>query len=210
MARKHNVIDFKLYLITDRAIVSDNDLFWAVEEALKGGVKAVQLREKDLKIRELLNMAYRMRELTMRYGAKLFINDRVDIAKAVGADGVHLGRRSIPPSAARKVSEDLIIGVSTHSMEEAIEAERDGADFITLGPVYYTPSKAGHGEPLGLVTLKRVCSSVSLPVFAIGGIKHERIDDVLRSGATGVAVISAILGDNNIKDAAEKFWRYLR
>lgn len=210
MARKHNVIDFKLYLITDRAIVPDNDLFWAVEEALKGGVKAVQLREKDLKIRELLNMAYRMRELTMRYGAKLFINDRVDVAKAVGADGVHLGRRSIPPSAARKVSEDLIIGVSTHSMEEAIEAERDGADFITLGPVYYTPSKAGYGEPLGLVTLKRVCSSVSLPVFAIGGIKHERIGDVLRSGATGVAVISAILGDNNIKDAAEKFWRYLR
>lgn len=204
------MIDFNLYLVTDRSIVPDNDLIGAVEKALRGGVKAVQLREKDLKIRELLDMAYRIRELTARYDAKLFINDRVDVAVAVNADGVHLGRRSMPPSAARMVRDGLIIGVSTHSLEEAIGAERDGADFITLGPVFYTPSKAQYGEPLGLDTLKRVCSSVSIPVFAIGGIKTEHIKDVLESGAKGVAVISAILGSRDIKEAAERFLRCLR
>lgn len=204
------MIDFNLYLITDRTIVPDNYILGAVEEALRGGVRALQLREKDLKIRELLDLAYRMRDLTKRYGALLFINDRVDVAIAVGADGVHLGRASIPPSAARKVSNDLIIGVSTHSVDEAIEAEKEGADFITLGPVFYTPSKAEYGEPLGLNTLKKVCSSVSLPVLAIGGIKPDTIKEVIDSGAKGVAVISAILGAINIKDAAEKFLRCLR
>ncbi|MFN3479937.1 MAG: thiamine phosphate synthase [Thermodesulfovibrionales bacterium] len=204
------MIDFKLYLITDRRVVRDNGILSAVEEALSGGVRAVQLREKDLKIRELLDLAYRMRDLTKRYGALLFINDRVDVAIAVGADGVHLGRDSIPPSAVRRVSNDLIIGVSTHSVAEAIEAEKEGADFITLGPVFYTPSKAGYGEPLGLNTLKKVCSSVSLPVLAIGGIKPDTIKEVIGSGAKGVAVISAILGADNIKDAAEKFLRCLR
>lgn len=204
------MIDFNLYLITDRIIVPDNYILGAVEEALRGGVRAVQLREKDLRIRELLDLAYRMRDLTKRYGALLFINDRVDVAIAVGADGVHLGRKSIPPSAARKVSNDLIIGVSTHSVDETIEAEKEGADFITLGPVFYTPSKAGYGEPLGLNTLKKVCSSVSLPVLAIGGIKPDIIKQVIDSGAKGVAVISAILGANDIKDAAEKFLRCLR
>lgn len=204
------MIDFNLYLITDRMIVRDNDILYAVEEALKGRVKAVQLREKDFRIRELLDLAYRMRDLTKRYGAKLFINDRVDVAIAVGADGVHLGKKSIPPSAARKVSNNILIGVSTHSVDEAIEAEKEGADFITLGPVFYTPSKAGYGEPVGLETLKRVCSSVSLPVFAIGGIKPEVVENVLDIGAKGVAVISAILGADNIKDAAEKFLRCLK
>lgn len=202
------MIDFNLYLITDRTAVPD--ILGAVEEALRGGVRALQLREKDLRIRELLDLAYRMRDLTKRYGGLLFINDRVDVAVAVGADGVHLGRSSIPPSAVRKVSNDLIIGVSTHSVDEAIEAEREGADFITLGPVFYTPSKAGYGEPLGLNTLKKVCSSVSLPVLAIGGIKPDTVKEVINSGAKGVAVISAILGANNIKDAAEKFLRCLR
>lgn len=203
------MINFNLYLITDRTIVPDNNILSAVEEALRGGVRALQLREKDLKIRELLDLAYRMRDLTKRYGALLFINDRVDVAVAVGADGVHLGKKSIPPSAARKVSKDLIIGVSTHSVDEAIEAEKEGADFITLGPVFYTPSKAGYGEPLGLNTLKKVCSTVSLPVLAIGGIKPGTIKEVIDSGAKGVAVISAILGANNIKDAAERFLRCL-
>lgn len=204
------MIDFNLYLITNRTIVRDNDILYAVEEALKGRVKAVQLREKDLKIRELLDLAYRMRDLTKRYGAKLFINDRVDVAVAVGADGVHLGRVSIPPSAAKKISNNLLVGVSTHSVDEAIEAEKEGADFITLGPVFYTPSKAGYGEPVGLETLKIVCSSVSLPVFAIGGIKPEVVKNVQGTGAKGVAVISAILGADNIKDAAEKFLRCLK
>lgn len=204
------MIDFNLYLITDRTAVPDNDIIGAIEEALKGGVRAVQLREKDLRIRELLDMAYRMRELTKRYGAKLFINDRVDVAVAVEADGVHFGRKSIPSWAAKRVSKNLIVGVSTHSVQEAIQAEKDGADFITLGPVFYTPSKAGYGEPVGLNILREVCTSVSLPVLAIGGIKPVNVKDVIDNGARGVAVISAILGAVNIKNAVRIFLRCLK
>lgn len=204
------MIDFNLYLITDRTIVPGNDIIRAVEEALKGGVRAVQLREKDLKIRELLDMAYQMRELTNRYGAKLFINDRVDVAVASKADGVHLGRKSMPPWAAKKVCSELIVGVSTHSVQEALEAEKDGADFIVLGPVFYTPSKALYGEPVGLDMLREVCSSISLPVLAIGGIKPDNIKDVLDKGAKGVAVISAILGATDIKESTKIFLRCLK
>lgn len=204
------MINFNLYLITDRTIINDKDITSAVEEALKGGVRAIQLREKDLKIRGLLDLAYRMRALTNQYKAKLFINDRVDVAVAVGAEGVHLGRKSIPPWAAKKVSKDLLVGVSTHSIEEAIEAERDGADFITFGPVFYTPSKAAYGEPVGLDTLRKVCSTLSIPVLAIGGIKPDNVRDVLDCGAKGVAVISAILGAVNIKNSVEDFLRCLK
>lgn len=201
------MIDFNLYLITDRKI-SGNCLA-AVEEALRGGVRAVQLREKDLKVRELLHMAYQMRELTERYGARLFINDRVDVAIAVEADGVHLGQNSIPPWAVKRIAGELLIGVSTHSLEEAIEAERGGADFITFGPVFYTPSKAGYGAPLGRDMLKKVSSTISIPVFAIGGIKPEDIKGIRDSGARGVAVISGILGARDIREATEKYLRSL-
>ncbi len=209
---KTKKIDFKLYLITDRKMFSETpDLFAAVEEALKGGVKAMQLREKDLSIRELLDMAYKFRELTNRYGAKLFVNDRVDVAVAVDADGVHLGRSSIPSYAARKVSEGkLLVGVSAHSLKEALDAERDGADFITFGPVYPTPSKLKYGEPVGTDILKQACSVSTIPVFGIGGIKTENIKTVFGSGASGVAVISAIFGSEDIKNSAETFMRYLQ
>lgn len=205
-------IEFKLYLVTDRKLFADNQgLLKAVEESLKGGLKAVQLREKDLGIRELLGMAYSLRELTGRYGAALFINDRVDVALAVKADGVHLGQESVPAYAARKASKGgLIVGVSTHSLAEAVESEKDGADFITLGPVYHTDSKAGFGYPLGPDTLKNVCAAVSLPVFAIGGVKSENLKEVRICGAKGAAVISAILCSDNIKQTTENFLRCMK
>lgn len=212
-------IDFKLYLITDRKMFSETqnsglrtpDLFTAVEEALKGGVKAMQLREKDLSIRELLDMAYKFRELTNRYGAKLFVNDRVDVAVAVDADGVHLGNTSMPAHAAKKAAGGrLLVGVSTHTIEEALFAEKDGADFITFGPVYPTPSKLKYGEPVGTDILKQACSVSTIPVFGIGGIKTENIKTVFGSGASGVAVISAIFGSEDIKNSAETFMRYLQ
>jgi thiamine-phosphate pyrophosphorylase len=136
--QKRKAVDFNLYLITDRKLFTDHfSLFSAVEEALKGGLKAVQLREKDLGVRDLLVMAYKMRTLTKTYQARLFINDRVDVALAVEADGVHLGRESIPAHAVQGTFKDrLIIGVSAHSLDEAVEAEKGGADFITLGLSY--------------------------------------------------------------------------
>ncbi|MBI4826366.1 MAG: thiamine phosphate synthase [Nitrospirae bacterium] len=196
------MINFKLYLITDRKLIADRcSLTAAVRQALLGGVKAVQLREKDLETRELLKLAYKMRELTAKYDAKLFINDRLDIALAVGADGVHLTQKSIPADAVRKaVKNKLLIGVSTHSMKEAKEAEKGGADFITFGPVYKTPSKLKYGKPLGIDVLKNVSRKINIPVFALGGVKAENIDEVKKSGAFGAAMISEILCAVDIKE----------
>jgi thiamine-phosphate pyrophosphorylase len=203
---------FKVYLITGRDVLARSySLAAAVEEALKGGVKAVQLREKDLGTRDLLKMAYCLRELTGRYGAKLFINDRVDIALAADADGVHLGGSSMPASAARKAAgEGMLIGVSTHGMTEAEKAVEEGADFITLGPIFATPSKMKYGNPLGTELLREVSAKIPVPVFAIGGINRERVARVLEAGASGVALISAILGSEDIRSNTEEFMRLLK
>ncbi len=179
-----------------------------IEQALKGGADAVQLREKDLEIRTLLNMAYRLRELTKKHNARLFINDRLDIAMAVEADGVHLGGTGIPVGAARKVAgEQMLIGRSTHGIDEAVEAEKAGADFITFGPVFETPSKQQYGEPLGLAMLRKAAGKVSVPVFAIGGIKQKSIRDIMAAGAHGIALISGILASNDIKLSTENYAR---
>ncbi len=193
-------VDFKLYLITDRKLFARYSSFVsAVRQALKGGVRAIQLREKDVGTRELLKMAYTMRELTDRFNARLFINDRFDIAIAVGADGVHLTQNSIPAVAVRKaVKKKLLIGVSTHSLKEAIEAEKGGADFITVGPVYRTLSKLRYGKPMGLDTFKKITSRMSIPVFAIGGIKSSNIEYIKEAGAYGAAMIRQILASDNI------------
>jgi thiamine-phosphate pyrophosphorylase len=202
-------IDFKLYLITDRKLFPDNDAFFAaIEGALKGGVKAVQLREKDLPTRELLAMAYGMRELTSEYRAKLFINDRTDIALCAGADGVHLGQESMPVYAVRKIAGDgFLLGVSTHNLKEARLAEKEGADFITFGPLYQTPSKLKYGAPVGVETLNKVAVEIGIPVFGIGGIKLETIDAVMKSAPHGIAVISGILGEDDVKAAAEHYMK---
>ena len=204
--------NFKLYLITDsKLFAAQCSMYFAIETALKAGVKFIQLREKHLPTRKLLDMGYWMSELTKEYGAKLFINDRVDIALAVGADGVHLGQDSIPAHAVRKIAGDkLLVGVSTHGIDEAIEAEKDGADFITLGPIYHTPSKLKYGSPIGINILREVKSKVSIPVLAIGGIKLDKVKEVIEAGADGLALISAILTAENIKETTEEFLRLLK
>lgn len=196
-------VDFRLYLITDRT-VAKMPLPEAVQLALQGGVRAIQLREKGLPVRELLSLAQEVRSTSKEFGAKLFINDRVDIAVAVEADGVHLGRQSMPASAVRKiVGPDMLIGVSTHNVREAEEAEKEGADFITYGPVFETPSKTRYGPPVGIYSLKMAKKNVHIPVFALGGVKSGIINEIFNAGADGVAVISAIFGADNIKNAAE-------
>jgi thiamine-phosphate pyrophosphorylase len=204
--------EFKLYLITDRKFFKAQCLMYiAIESALEAGVQYIQLREKDLSTRELFNMAVWIRELTKEYDAKLFINDRVDVALSADADGVHLGRKSIPAHAVRKISgSKLMIGVSTHSIDEATEAEKDGADFITLGPVYETPSKLKYGKPVGIDMIRKVKSQVSIPVLAIGGIKLDKVKEVKEAGADGIALISAILTSENIKETTEEFLRLVK
>jgi thiamine-phosphate pyrophosphorylase len=200
-------IEFKVYLITDCGLFADAcSLLKGIEEALAGGIKAVQLREKNLPTRELLALGYRFRELTSRYRASLFINDRPDIALAVEADGLHLGQSGIPAAVARKATGGrLTIGCSTHSLEEAIEAEKQGADFITFGPIYETPSKMMYGKPLGPGALKVASKKIKVPIFGIGGIKKDNIADVLQSGAWGIALISGILADGDRTGAAREY-----
>lgn len=208
-------LDSKLYLITDRKQISKTlnsklltlNLLNAVKQALRGGAGAIQLREKDLVTRELLKLAHKMRDLTKRYSARLFINDRFDIALAVKADGVHLTQNSIPADAVRKaVKKKLLIGVSTHSLKEAKVAEKAGADFITLGPVYRTPSKLKYGKPIGINTLKKVSREMKIPVFAIGGVKSHRVREVRKAGAYGIAMISEIFGAKDIKKKTEEIF----
>jgi len=197
-------VDFKLYLITDRKLVK-MPLAAAVRLALEGGVRAVQLREKDLPVRELIALSQEMRALTNEFGAKLFINDRVDVAVAINADGVHLGHQSMPVEAVRRVvGSKMLIGVSTHDLAEAKAAEAGSADFITFGPIFETPSKAKLGIPVGIDAIKTLKNELNIPFYALGGIKSGNIKQVLVAGASGVAMISAIMAADDIKKTSSK------
>ncbi len=187
-------VDFSLYLITDRRQVPSGGLIGAVRRALEGGVRAVQLREKDLCAAELYPLALELRDLTRRYGAQLLLNDRIDVALAVAADGVHLGGHSLPIVAARRLlGPGKLIGVSTHAPAEISDARRSGADFVTFGPVYPTPSKTPFGAPLGLNSLREACRSAPLPLFALGGVTPERLSELRSAGCNRVACIGAVL-----------------
>jgi len=157
-----------------------------------------------LPVRELLALARELRSITGKFDARLFINDRVDVAVAVGADGVHLGNKSMPAAAVRKiVGNKLLIGVSTHSLAEAENAEKAGADFITFGPIFVTPSKMRYGAPTGVEALGTIKEHVRIPVLGLGGVRPDNILQVLRAGADGIAMISAILAADDIQSAAE-------
>jgi thiamine-phosphate pyrophosphorylase len=198
-------LDFALYLVTDRAIAR-RPLAEVVEECLDAGLRAVQLREKDLAVRDLLELAVLLGEVTRRRGARLLINDRADVALAAGADGVQRTHSSLPVEALRRiVPPPFLIGASAHSEDEARQAAAEGADFVVFGPVYDTPSKRPYGRPQGLAALGQVVMAVDGPVIAIGGITPERVREVLAAGAVGVAVISSILGAERPADATKAF-----
>jgi thiamine-phosphate pyrophosphorylase len=204
-------VDFNLYLISDRRQCKDKNLLACVEQALRAGVRAVQLREKDLSTRERYELAKPLRSLTSAFGAALIINGDAALARAVGADGVHLPQDGLPADVCRSaLSPGMLIAVSTHSMQQAKDAEAKGADFITFGPVYSTPSKAQYGPPVGVDTLRSVCREIRIPVFGLGGISESRIEMVLSAGAAGVALISAILAAPDIEGAASDFVARLR
>ena len=186
--------DFALYLITDRQQTAGRPLVDVIQAALDGGVRAIQLREKNLPDDELLTLAGQLRFLTTKYGAHLVISRRLDICRAVAADGVHLGADGPAVVEARQtLGENALIGYSAHSLDEALRVQRDGADFITFSPVFYTPSKAPYGEPQGTDKLKSVCAALTIPVLALGGITFENTISVMAAGASGVALISAIM-----------------
>ncbi len=173
------------------------------ELVLKSGIKCIQLREKNATRREIYQTAIRLRELTAKYKARLIVNDHPDIALAADADGVHLGQEDFPLEDARRIMGRKIIGISTHSMEEALAAERGGADYIGVGPVFKTRTKdLGPGK--GLFFLKEIREKISIPIMAIGGITPEDLPDIFVAGANAVAVSGAIL-DGDVFENAKRF-----
>lgn len=193
----------RVYLVTDRHATGGRPLVETVERALQGGADTVQLRDKDLPTNQLYATALRLREATRRHDAKLLINDRIDIAIAVDADGVHLPAASFAIADARTLLGDQrLIAVSTHSLEEARAADRAGADFVVFGPIFETPSKRSYGPPQGLAKLEEVVRSVKVPVVAIGGIDQTNAAEVYATGARGVAAIRAILSAPDPADVA--------
>lgn len=197
-------VDFRLYLVTDRQQTAGRPLVSVVGRAVSAGARAVQLRERDLPIRELLSLALGLqRELP---DMQLFINDRVDLAVALGCRGAHLRESSLPAPVVRTLLRpSQLLGLSVHSIQGAVAAEQHGADFVVLGPIYDTPSKREYGAPLGLQVLEQAARAVHIPVFAIGGMTASRTREVRQAGAFGVAVLSSILSASNVEAATEQF-----
>jgi thiamine-phosphate pyrophosphorylase len=177
---------------------------------IEGGARMVQLREKDLGNGDFFQLAEKFRQRTARAGMLLVINDRVDVAIAVGADGVHLGQEDFPVPAARRIVPDLLIGVSTHNLEEALRAQDEGADYVNIGPIFPTETKDGVGYSLGPEAIRQIAPHLRIPFTVMGGIKESNIGQVLEAGATKVAVVTAITLAPDIAEAVRSFRRIIR
>lgn len=199
-------VDFPLYLVTDRHQTGGRPLVSLIEQAAAGGLRAVQVRERDLATRDVLALVQELHAPLRARGVRVLVNDRVDLVLALGADGVHLRADSLPVAAARRLlGADRLIGVSAHTADDVVRAESDGADFAVLGPIYETPSKRQYGEPIGPRVLEEAGRRCRIPVFAIGGITVARVAEVRRAGAYGVAVVSAILSATSVESATREF-----
>ena len=193
-----------LYAVTDRAWVGTKSLYEQVKEALENGVTCVQLREKELDESDFLKEANQISTLCKEYKVPFIVNDNVDIAIACEADGIHIGQEDMELTNVRKlVGEDMIIGVSAHTVEEAIKAQKDGADYIGIGAVFATSTKTDVNV-LSFETLKSICEAVDIPTVAIGGIKKDNICKLKGSGIDGVAVVSAIFAAKDIARATKE------
>ena len=198
-------VDYTLYLVAEERLIRDSGLSieTAVEEAILGGVTLVQLREKESSALEFYNLSIKVKNITDKYNIPLIINDRLDIMLATDAAGVHLGQDDMPVAAARRlVGKDKIIGASARTTKEAIRAEEDGASYIGAGSVFNTITKKD-AKRISIEELKDMTSAVSIPVIAIGGVNKDNIEMLKDTGIKGIAVVSAILSEKNIKKAAE-------
>ncbi len=192
----------RLYAVTDRSWLNGQTLYEQVEQALKGGVTLVQLREKGLEAEQFLQEARQIQQLCRRFGVPLIINDSIEVAVAVDADGVHLGQDDDNAAQARQLlGKDKIIGVSAHNVQEALQAVQDGADYLGSGAVFGSGTKT-NVSTLPMQTLREICSAVPIPVVAIGGITEQNLQQLSGSGIAGAAVVSAIFAQENIEEAA--------
>ena len=203
--------DYSLVLVTDRALAHGRPTADIVRAAVAGGVTCVQLREKDCGTREFLDEARKLLAILRPLGVPLIINDRVDVALAAGADGVHVGQQDLPLADVRRLAPaGWIVGVSAESVEDAIRAEQGGADYIGASPVFATPTKTDHAPPLGLAGLRAIRAAVRIPLVAIGGIHAGNARDVIRAGADGLAVVSAIVAAADPRAAAVELRREIK
>lgn len=199
--KKHE-IDYTLYLCTDRELMSTDTLEDAVEQAIKGGCTLVQLREKDCSSLEFYETAKKIRKITKKYNIPLIINDRVDIALAVDADGVHVGQTDLPAEVVRHIiGEDKIVGVSVANLSEAKQAAADQADYLGVGAMYPTDTKA-NARHVTIEELKELRSAVNVPIVVIGGINQKTLHSFKGIGVDGLAVVSAVISAENIEQAA--------
>jgi len=198
-------IDYSLYLVTDRELSRGRTTLEVVQAAVRGGVTCVQLREKSHPTRELVEDALKIKDFLRVHNIPLIINDRVDVAMAVQADGVHLGQTDMPLETAKAILNDsMIIGISAESVEDAVKAEKGGADYISVSPVFATPTKTDTSPPLGLEGIKIIRQQVQIPIVGIGGLNKDNCADVIRCGADGIAVVSAIVSADDPEKAARE------
>ncbi|MBI5699892.1 thiamine phosphate synthase [Candidatus Saganbacteria bacterium] len=202
--------DFVLYPVTCEALSRGRSNIEVLTQLIEGGVKVVQLREKDLNKKEFFNLAVRFREITLRHGVKLIINDHLDVALAVKADGIHLGQSDLPCREARKLAPGMIIGVSTHNLEQARAAEKDGASYVNLGPIFDTTTKGNISKGLGVELIKEVAPHLKIPFTVMGGIGRDNIDEVLAAGARRIAMITALSQAEDIKETVRYFTKKIR
>ena len=201
-------IDYSLYLVTDRSLSRGRATVEIVRAAVAGGVTCVQLREKEASAREFAAAARELVALLRPLGVPLIVNDRIDIALAAGADGVHVGQQDLSVADARRLGPPgWIVGVSAESLDDAVRAERDGADYVGVSPVYATPTKTDHAAPLGLDGLRAIRAATKLPLVAIGGLHAGNAREVIRAGADGLAVVSAIVAADDPRAAAAELRR---
>ena len=198
-------LESRLILVTDRHQTNGRPLIPLLQRVLTAAVPIVQLRERDLSARELVRLAREVQTITASHRSQLLINDRVDVALALEGVGVHLRSNSLSVSVARQLlGSRRLLGVSVHTVEEAMQVESQGADYIVLGPIYETPSKQMFGSPLGIHTLEKACRLVRIPIIGIGGVTAARAHEMRRAGAFGVAVITAILGAADVESATRE------
>lgn len=199
----------RLCLVTDRQMLGERSIFDVVRQAIKGGVDMVQLREKNLETGEWLDLASELAKLCRRHRVIFIVNDRVDIAYASGADGVHLGQSDFPVALARKIlGRKKIIGKSTHSLEEARKTNREDVDYLAVGPIFWTTTKK-IDQPVGPELITQVRRFVKKPILGIGGINPDNAVQVKAAGATGVAVVSALMAAPDIASVARRFRKAL-
>lgn len=204
------MLDFQLYAITGEEFHPNRPLLEVMEEAILGGADIIQLRDKTSSKRVVLEKARALRELTKKYNIPFIINDHIDVALAVDADGIHLGQDDLPLEEARKiVGPNKIIGISTHHIDEARAAEAGGADYIGVGPIFPTKSKKDVVDPVTTAYIEQVVKEINIPFVAIGGIKKHNVDQVLEAGATRICMISEIVGADDVKGVCEFFKRKL-